>query len=983
MGGLAPQQPDKNPQNSTLFKVVPIISLVLAIVSLYVTMTIQWPTFFSQHPVQAAIAAVFLTIIIVITGLGILMLIANLLIKPLLTQTEIQIRGTFSRTWQRYCKTMSDYHQVFSPEKLTPDLNPTPEFLEIFVEPRVKQNDKLKDVLPTPITGKASPTTSSTDDGQSTPPTIHYFLTEEVFSRYNLLIILGSPGSGKTTLLQYLTLLLAKKNFYGLFYFLHPLWVKNKKRRYFNLSQSKLPRKIPLFLSLPDHITAISDDILAERGTFTLAHALQKDMEINRMINIPELERVKLKLQNGRCLVMLDGLDDIADSNKRRQVFRWIAGEINRYNQCRFLLTSRPQSFSGTEDLSRPGVMLMRLEILPFERSQIELFVSNMSTAVNEIRAEKTDPKVLLRRLEEKEDLWELARSPQLLAMSVAIYIYTASLPEKRVELYKQICDRLLSTVENEHEGDSLYQAEQLKNILQLLSYALMQEPQTSNIDIQDDGRREEIEKRTKEINQDMTLNEFLKMISDRTGLLEGKGKDGGPPYQLFHSTMKEYLTAAHLSEMQDGWKFLIDKVQQPVWKEIILLYCALGDASPIIDACLREQALELAFVCEKEALGITPEVLRKLDKQREMVTTETDSTRRSIIAKSRLEQRLRSMITLSKNTYISTEYITYCEYQIFLDEQQKLAKSHWPDHWSISSLAIDRGKEAALGVRSSDIEAFCQALTAIDRDGWLYRPPTNDESARIERDSNLTTKLKLVSNTGYFDSQQQFHWIAGTLNLQDIKDKVNDLLEEDRRSSVFSNVPSNLDISLNDARTLNDMLIQRINDDNTFKTICTDAIENALNRIPAQALDLSKFVEPYPFSDSINRKYVHMPDTQFDQAQRLTQELEKSLTSILSRKENISTDQATKEKLTIFRWSIRRYAWIIAHTLLYWSDHTSFAASDRVFQNRRLPQEAQAQYQRTLNYYLDLCTSFALLELRIKGEIDPWEGILLVRERL
>ena len=129
----------------------------------------------------------------------------------------------------------------------------------------------------------------------------------------------------------------------------------------------------------------------------------------------------------------------------------------------------------------------------------------------------------------------------------------------------------------------------------------------------------------------------------------------------------------------------------------------------------------------------------------------------------------------------------------------------------------------------------------------------------------------------------------------------------------------------------------------------------------------------------------MHMQGEEFDQVQRLIQVLEEAIAFILNRKDNSSTDQVTKEKLTRSRWIIRCYAWIIAHILLCWSEQASFANRGKkrwAFHNGRQLKQDQTAYQQALDYYLDLCVSFALLELRIRGEVDPWEGVLLVKER-
>ncbi|WP_414551865.1 hypothetical protein [Anabaena sp. CCY 0017] len=52
-------------------------------------------------------------------------------------------------------------------------------------------------------------------------------------------------------------------------------------------------------------------------------------------------------LNNGKCLVMLDGLDEIGDDEERRKVSNWVSQQLRGYKQkLPFILTSRPQAYN-------------------------------------------------------------------------------------------------------------------------------------------------------------------------------------------------------------------------------------------------------------------------------------------------------------------------------------------------------------------------------------------------------------------------------------------------------------------------------------------------------------------------------------------------------------------------------------------------------------------------------------------------------------
>ncbi len=101
--------------------------------------------------------------------------------------------------------------------------------------------------------------------------------------------IVGPPGSGKTTLLKHLALLLADR---------------------------KAPiRHTPVLLFLRDHAAAIGTN--PEVKLTELIETSLKDLP-------PPKGWFSHRIQKGKCLIMLDGLDEVADPDLRRKVVRWV-----------------------------------------------------------------------------------------------------------------------------------------------------------------------------------------------------------------------------------------------------------------------------------------------------------------------------------------------------------------------------------------------------------------------------------------------------------------------------------------------------------------------------------------------------------------------------------------------------------------------------------------------------------------------------------
>ena len=113
--------------------------------------------------------------------------------------------------------------------------------------------------------------------------------------------ILGSPGSGKTTLLQYITLAYAKK-------------IQNRYHK-------KVPNLVPVILYLRD-----IRQIITSSKPPKLAELIENQESIRKLD--PPYKWFDNRLKNGKCLVMLDGLDEVADATQRQQVGNWICQHL-------------------------------------------------------------------------------------------------------------------------------------------------------------------------------------------------------------------------------------------------------------------------------------------------------------------------------------------------------------------------------------------------------------------------------------------------------------------------------------------------------------------------------------------------------------------------------------------------------------------------------------------------------------------------------
>jgi predicted NACHT family NTPase len=262
--------------------------------------------------------------------------------------------------------------------------------------------------------------------------------------------IIGVPGSGKTTMLKHMTLALIGKA---------------------QGQQYDLPKKLPILLYLRDHAQQIAED---RNHIYSLEDAIQQDL--TRWDKVAPTGWFTNELNKGNCLVMFDGLDEVADLVARLKVVQWVDRQLVAYPKNSFILTSRPHGYR-----SNPLRDVTILEVEPFTSKQQVRFVRNWYLA-NEIQSQQKDDEGvridaregaddLLQRLYQTPKLAELAVNPLLLTMIATVHKYRSSLPSRRVELYAEICEVFLGKRQQSKGLQLDLTPEQRKRVLQPLAW--------------------------------------------------------------------------------------------------------------------------------------------------------------------------------------------------------------------------------------------------------------------------------------------------------------------------------------------------------------------------------------------------------------------------------------------------------------------------------------------------------------------------------
>ncbi|MDJ0900119.1 MAG: GUN4 domain-containing protein [Xenococcus sp. MO_188.B8] len=403
------------------------------------------------------------------------------------------------------------------------------------------------------------------------------------YPAFSRMAVLAWGGYGKTTLMRHIT--------YN--------YCKNRYRRY------KVPKFLPVLLYLRKWQEAIATEQNLD---------LPLLIEQYHLPSLPEGANVELppkwaenQLSKGKLLVMFDGFDEVKPE-WRESVSMWLDQQMRDYQKSVFVLTSRP---GGYKDYVAANTPSSKLFVKPFNADQRQRFVRQWYlTQERYARAGRDTPEVaqivesstanLLQQLKERPELEILAKNPLLLNMIANLHRSYAGqqLPQRRSELYQDICTLQLRDRPRERGINMLVPFPESQQVLQKVAFTLVGQNQTSI-------RWQELETWISNHLHSLDFShiaaaDFLNKIVEVSELIVKRDED----YEFAHLSFQGYLAAVEIKEQKQE-NLLLENWQASWWKETILLYCAQVNPSNLIGAFKNlgtQEAVNLAYDCLKES---------------------------------------------------------------------------------------------------------------------------------------------------------------------------------------------------------------------------------------------------------------------------------------------------------------------------------------------------------------------------------------------
>jgi len=276
-------------------------------------------------------------------------------------------------------------------------------------------------------------------------------------------------------------------------------------------------------------------------------------------------------LEQGRLLILLDGLDELPTQNRARAIER-IQKFVEKFSENRFIASCRTAAYRSQFGL------FSNVAIADFDNTQIEQFIGNWFQSEVDKQAGTAQKCWKLLQKWENANAKELAQTPLLLTLLCLVYDKSQSFPNNPSELYGKALRILLEewVAEKRLQRDEVFQEmdAQLEEIL--LSEIAYQGFQADKLFF---PQREVVEQIKTFLAGNLNAPQHLdgevvlNAIAVQQGILVERAQN---VYSFSHLILQEYLTAKYIKDKSLIEQLVTEHLTDEPWREVFLLVAGL-----------------------------------------------------------------------------------------------------------------------------------------------------------------------------------------------------------------------------------------------------------------------------------------------------------------------------------------------------------------------------------------------------------------------
>ena len=353
---------------------------------------------------------------------------------------------------------------------------------------------------------------------------------KRAFEDYRMLLILGDPGCGKTTLVKYYAM----------------LCLKNRHKR-LGLDEAALPIYLPL------------REVESKNGELCPLHECLANWATRHYHPI-SADTFLAWLHSRQTLILLDGLDEISDLKRRKDICNWIDNAATGLTKARFVVTSRWTGYRKAD-----GIELefdhAKADVRDFSAEQQKEFLEKWFVAAyqREPRGEGVPKRQWHKQQKQKgldraraivdflaekgnKGIRELAVVPMLLQVIAILWRERENLPQGRADLYQAALKYLLDFRDRHKKIEPLMPATQALRVLCPASFWM--QDQLHADEVQKNKLHGKMEEKLANMKDSVPAEEFCENLRDRAGLVADYGKEA---YIFRHKSFREYLAGLEL----------------------------------------------------------------------------------------------------------------------------------------------------------------------------------------------------------------------------------------------------------------------------------------------------------------------------------------------------------------------------------------------------------------------------------------------------